>query len=105
MGLMDLRATEAIDTIRKAFFAECVDLKVQGDIEDVEIEMGLRLERDTPPPKMSLIPGLPNLDDEEAWGFGPNDSFDTATNEFRHVGRNDPCPCGSGKKFKKCCLQ
>ncbi|EEM6764693.1 YecA family protein, partial [Salmonella enterica subsp. enterica serovar Montevideo] len=19
-------------------------------------------------------------------------------------GRNDPCPCGSGKKFKKCCL-
>lgn len=21
------------------------------------------------------------------------------------AGRNDPCPCGSGKKFKKCCLQ
>ena len=20
------------------------------------------------------------------------------------VGRNDPCPCGSGKKFKSCCL-
>jgi len=20
------------------------------------------------------------------------------------VGRNEPCPCGSGKKFKKCCL-
>jgi hypothetical protein len=19
------------------------------------------------------------------------------------VGRNDPCPCGSGQKFKKCC--
>ncbi|HSF23252.1 MAG TPA: SEC-C metal-binding domain-containing protein, partial [Blastocatellia bacterium] len=19
------------------------------------------------------------------------------------AGRNDPCPCGSGKKFKKCC--
>jgi hypothetical protein len=25
-------------------------------------------------------------------------------NPFRNVGRNDPCPCGSGKKFKKCCL-
>jgi hypothetical protein len=24
---------------------------------------------------------------------------------FKGVGRNDPCPCGSGKKFKKCCLQ
>jgi hypothetical protein len=22
----------------------------------------------------------------------------------RDVGRNDPCPCGSGEKFKKCCL-
>jgi uncharacterized protein YecA (UPF0149 family) len=20
------------------------------------------------------------------------------------VGRNDPCPCGSGSKYKKCCL-
>ena len=20
------------------------------------------------------------------------------------VGRNEPCPCGSGKKFKKCCI-
>jgi hypothetical protein len=23
---------------------------------------------------------------------------------FKDVGRNDPCPCGSGKKYKKCCL-
>jgi preprotein translocase subunit SecA len=26
----------------------------------------------------------------------------TATNEHRDIGRNDPCWCGSGKKFKKC---
>ena len=25
-------------------------------------------------------------------------------NPLRDVGRNDPCPCGSGKKYKKCCL-
>ncbi|MEZ9905114.1 SEC-C metal-binding domain-containing protein [Vibrio breoganii] len=24
-------------------------------------------------------------------------------NPFKDVGRNDSCPCGSGKKFKKCC--
>ena len=24
--------------------------------------------------------------------------------ERSHTGRNDPCPCGSGKKYKKCCL-
>lgn len=29
---------------------------------------------------------------------------DTISNQYRNVGRNDPCPCGSGKKFKKCCL-
>jgi hypothetical protein len=28
-----------------------------------------------------------------------------AENPYRDVGRNDPCPCGSGKKFKRCCLQ
>lgn len=21
------------------------------------------------------------------------------------IGRNDPCPCGSGKKYKQCCLK
>lgn len=26
-------------------------------------------------------------------------------NPMRHVGRNDPCPCGSGRKYKKCCLK
>ncbi|MDP2842044.1 MAG: SEC-C metal-binding domain-containing protein, partial [Acetobacterium sp.] len=26
----------------------------------------------------------------------------TVVNEVK-VGRNDPCPCGSGKKYKKCC--
>ncbi len=52
-----------------------------------------------------------NLDDD------PVDEEDAATemlrraaevaprrNPLRHVGRNDPCPCGSGKKYKKCCL-
>jgi hypothetical protein len=28
----------------------------------------------------------------------------TVYNFNRNVGRNDSCPCGSGKKFKKCCL-
>lgn len=32
---------------------------------------------------------------------------DSNPTTFRHttpkIGRNDPCPCGSGKKFKHCC--
>ena len=26
------------------------------------------------------------------------------THEDKKIGRNDPCPCGSGKKYKKCCI-
>ncbi len=26
-------------------------------------------------------------------------------NEEKKVGRNDPCPCGSGKKYKQCCME
>jgi uncharacterized protein len=55
-----------------------------------------------------------------AWTRGTEDIFDEddggrlwadfaypkepIRNPWRHVGRNDPCPCGSGKKAKKCCL-
>ena len=35
----------------------------------------------------------------------PIDPGESATvrEEIRRVGRNEPCPCGSGKKYKKCC--
>lgn len=26
------------------------------------------------------------------------------TNRMAKIGRNDPCHCGSGKKYKRCCL-
>jgi hypothetical protein len=43
--------------------------------------------------------------DASAGGDGeemPDDGI-PVVNPYRYVGRNDPCPCGSGKKFKKCC--
>ena len=27
----------------------------------------------------------------------------TVVRDEAKIGRNDPCPCGSGKKYKKCC--
>ncbi len=32
-------------------------------------------------------------------------SLEPFQRETPRIGRNDPCPCGSGKKFKKCCLR
>jgi hypothetical protein len=53
----------------------------------------------------------PDEEEEEETGDGGEAnvvwrSFEQgpAVNQYRDVGRNDPCPCGSGKKFKKCCL-
>jgi hypothetical protein len=40
--------------------------------------------------------GTPLMDDMPS-------RFVPIENEGAKVGRNDPCPCGSGKKFKKCC--
>ena len=54
--------------------------------------------------------------DEDEWESGEAEERDAdeqvlwsardgpAVNPYKGVGRNDPCPCGSGKKFKKCCL-
>jgi Protein of unknown function (DUF1186)/SEC-C motif len=41
--------------------------------------------------------------DESEWNL-PTSLGMPHREPLRKVGRNDPCPCGSGKKFKKCCL-
>jgi uncharacterized protein len=48
----------------------------------------------------------------EDFDFGEGETLDgdearfeaPYVNPLREIGRNDPCPCGSGKKFKRCCL-
>jgi len=35
--------------------------------------------------------------------YHSNSQQDSFAREAPKIGRNDPCPCGSGKKFKKCC--
>ena len=98
-SLMDLKATEAIETIRDAFNRDCVNISIPGDLEDVEIDLGLRNKRDTSRPNYNQFsPDLP----ERLMGL--LGSLDPETKSVAKVGRNDPCPCGSGKKYKKCCL-
>ena len=38
----------------------------------------------------------------QIWHTPKNLHFKTGT-EFMKINRNDPCPCGSSKKYKKCC--
>jgi len=67
-----------------------------GYIEDVLHVLGKYDGLDEP----SAFPEIEPPDD----GFAPPPLPVPAINPWRHVGRNDPCPCGSGKKAKRCCL-
>jgi hypothetical protein len=41
-------------------------------------------------------------EDDADYALAPVETYVRPTPK---VGRNDPCPCGSGKKYKKCCLE
>ena len=94
--LLDLNAVEAMPVITKAFDKEVVDLGVMGDLEEAELILGLRTERSTPRPRFNSF-GFSNFEQTD-W----NSKQIVRSNP--KIGRNDPCPCGSGKKYKKCCL-
>ena len=49
-------------------------------------------------------PGEEGEYDEEDYEPRRHEPVMPVINPNRNVGRNDPCPCGSGKKYKKCCL-
>ena len=51
----------------------------------------------------SAIPDDDDITDDELLNWAA--ARVPVRNPMRGVGRNDPCPCGSGKKAKKCCLQ
>ena len=98
--LVDLEAVETLPTIQQAYRDDCVDLVVMGDCEDVEIELGVRNFRSTPrPPLWPDVEGLDQL--RSLMGISPKQ---TNISAGKKPGRNDPCPCGSGKKYKKCCM-
>jgi hypothetical protein len=55
-ALVDLKVTEALPVIRRVHADQQIDETIIGDWEDVEIEFGLREERDTP--RRTLFPFL-----------------------------------------------
>ncbi len=64
-----------------------------------ERKMSERLKKMDP----ELFKKLHEEDDDDGWLF--NEPQMPIRREEKKVGRNDPCPCGSGKKYKKCCLK
>ncbi len=46
-----------------------------------------------------------NLFRQKAVGLSSGENLEMLKNEWKNIGRNDLCPCGSGRKYKKCCLK
>jgi hypothetical protein len=101
-SLLDLDAASAIGFIREAFAKDHVDLSIAGDVEDVEMALGLRTSRSTPPPRLYHFGSALDLDSSA--GLYDDPLPELPQRRAAKVGRNEPCPCGSGKKLKKCCL-
>ncbi len=59
----------------------------------------------TPQEKIRIVERLPRiLENIAAYWRDPARIYPTARPlRVQRIGRNDPCPCGSGKKYKKCC--
>jgi len=120
-ALMD-RIDEEI--LRWTFLYQPVVTPEAGGMREVDTTLGARSLAASPPgvrePELALAgarSSRPNLSfndpsatptmfarkaqPREAEG-GTDAAVQTVRREGRKVGRNDPCPCGSGKKYKKC---
>jgi preprotein translocase subunit SecA len=71
------------DVVEKIF---SVQLRRQQDVEQIEQQQQQRTQR------MTMSHGSETISSESQ----------TVKREANKVGRNDPCPCGSGKKYKRC---
>jgi preprotein translocase subunit SecA len=55
-----------------------------------------------PPQDATLKEGQENKINPN-FGGGEKENKKVKVSDISKIGRNDPCPCGSGKKYKKCC--
>jgi HEAT repeat protein len=94
------RALELNPESAEAHMGLATALQQRGD--DSEAEAMYRRARDLAPPQSTLAGEVERSLEElnpEGSGSGREDGPKPA------VGRNDPCPCGSGKKYKHCCMK
>ena len=102
----DIEALAVFPELRRAYASGLIDRQFMNpsELDDVEAaRRGTVLEatRERHPPIDDVIAAT------AWWGrFEKAEAFAPTGEPYRaapKVGRNEPCPCGSGRKFKKCC--
>ena len=101
--LCDLHATEALPSIRRAYHDELVDEFVVPP-EHAARELGAPIGVSVRQAIEDVLTGAPPPTASPARNsFAPPVESALSPLLGLKVGRNDPCTCGSGRKFKKCC--
>jgi hypothetical protein len=104
INLCDLASKESMPLVEAAFREDRVDDTII-DMAEVQEHFGLEVTAERP--KWEYGPGEPRRVPPGSAPLAlPRDDDDDERTPYvapEKVGRNEPCPCGSGKKYKKCC--
>jgi hypothetical protein len=108
IGWLDAIAHLGFEDVARGIGAVWIDQRLPPEVKerrhfDADLAAALRAPEDA---ERFARAGMGTIDDitaDLAWVAwdGPPAPI---VNPLRDVGRNDPCPCGSGRKAKKCCL-
>jgi preprotein translocase subunit SecA len=74
-----------------------VQVRAESDVEAVEQQRRSEAPRQYQHAEASAMAGQ-----QEGEAAGEEESHTPYTRQGRKIGRNEPCPCGSGKKYKQC---
>ncbi|MDH5977563.1 preprotein translocase subunit SecA [Vibrio splendidus] len=91
-GLLDVLKTDVVTILSK------VRVQQQEEVEKMEAQRQAQAEQAARRAQAQHATAENQLADDEADAASPQ----TVVRDERKVGRNEPCPCGSGKKYKQC---
>ena len=83
-------------------FLSHVQIQRQDEAEQIERQRREAAEREKLAFQHAQASGMASPEAEEQANQGQAATPQTFTRDQPKVGRNDPCPCGSGKKYKQC---
>ncbi|EDM46915.1 preprotein translocase subunit SecA [Marinobacter algicola] len=100
-----------LETMKRDVVRVLSHVRVQSreEMEEVERRRKEELERELAQARLrhdETSATAQHRQDDNAGGSGaqqPQGTPETFVRQDRKVGRNEPCPCGSGKKYKQCC--
>lgn len=106
IGLRAIGQEDPVISYKKEGFSMFDEMIQNIQIDTIKYIFGASIETNTRREKVAVISDSikeRSQDITRSQSSTDNQKSKTFVNKDETVGRNDPCPCGSGKKYKKCC--